>query len=58
MALGNRIGVALDDAFPRDLFAQAIGGIIVELAPGAFDEALRARAGDFLAALEKVAALP
>jgi lipoyl(octanoyl) transferase len=28
------------------------------LAPGAFDEALRARAGDFLAALEKAAALP
>jgi lipoyl(octanoyl) transferase len=30
----------------------------VALAPGAFDEALRARAGDFLAALEKAAALP
>jgi len=30
----------------------------VDLAPGAFDEALRARSGDFLAALEKAAALP
>ena len=30
----------------------------VALAPGAFDEALRRRASDFLAALEKVAALP
>jgi lipoyl(octanoyl) transferase len=30
----------------------------LKLAPGAFDEALRARAGDFLAALTKVAALP
>lgn len=30
----------------------------VDLAPRAFDEALRARAGEFLAALEKAAALP
>lgn len=30
----------------------------VDLAPGAFDEALRGRVGDFLAALEKAAALP
>lgn len=30
----------------------------ISLAPGAFDEALRARAGDFLAALEKATALP
>jgi lipoyl(octanoyl) transferase len=30
----------------------------VALAPGAFDEALKRRAGDFLAALERAAALP
>ena len=30
MALGNRVGAAVDDGFSRDLFAQEIGGIIVE----------------------------
>ncbi len=32
MALGNRVGAAVDEGFTRDLFAQEIGGIIVETA--------------------------
>ena len=32
MAVGNRIGAAVDDGFARDLFAQEIGGMIVEAA--------------------------
>ncbi|MEA5146323.1 MAG: phosphoribosylformylglycinamidine synthase subunit PurQ [Candidatus Limiplasma sp.] len=32
MALGNRIGAAVDAAFARDLFAPAIGGLIVAVA--------------------------
>ncbi|HNX62488.1 MAG TPA: phosphoribosylformylglycinamidine synthase [Candidatus Limiplasma sp.] len=34
MALGNGIGAKVDAAFARDLFAQAIGGVVVELADG------------------------
>ncbi len=32
MAVGNRLGAAVDAGFTRDLFAQEIGGIIVEAA--------------------------
>jgi len=35
MAVGNRIGAVVDKAFTRDLFAQEIGGIIVEAAAAA-----------------------
>jgi lipoyl(octanoyl) transferase len=41
-----------------DYGVTSLADLGVALAPGAFDEALRARAGDFLAALEKAAALP
>ena len=41
-----------------DYGVTSLAALGVVLAPGAFDEALRARAGDFLAALEKAAALP
>jgi lipoyl(octanoyl) transferase len=41
-----------------DFGVTSLADLGVELAPGAFDEALRARAGDFLAALGKAAALP
>ena len=34
MALGNGIGAKVDPAFTRDPFAQAFGGVIVELAEG------------------------
>ncbi|MDD3213218.1 MAG: phosphoribosylformylglycinamidine synthase, partial [Eubacteriales bacterium] len=40
MALGNGVGAKIEDAFANDPFAQEIGGVIVELAPGAQDEAL------------------
>ena len=43
MALGNGIGVAVDADYPRDLFAQEIGNILVELAEGAADAELTAR---------------
>ena len=42
MALGNGIGVRVDERFTRDLFAQEIGGILVELAQGAEDGELDA----------------
>ncbi|MFH1879656.1 MAG: phosphoribosylformylglycinamidine synthase subunit PurQ, partial [Bacillota bacterium] len=32
MAVGNRVGAAVDNAFARDLFKQEIGGVIVEAA--------------------------
>jgi lipoyl(octanoyl) transferase len=41
-----------------DYGVTSLADLGLALAPGAFDEALRARAGDFLAALEKAAALP
>jgi lipoyl(octanoyl) transferase len=41
-----------------DFGVTSLADLGVALAPGGFDEALRARAGDFLAALEKAAALP
>ncbi|MBN1777277.1 MAG: phosphoribosylformylglycinamidine synthase [Clostridiales bacterium] len=34
MAIGNRIGVKVDETFDRDLFTQEIGSIIIELAGG------------------------
>ncbi|MCE5343115.1 MAG: phosphoribosylformylglycinamidine synthase [Eubacteriales bacterium] len=42
MALGNGIGAAVEASFPRGLFAQEIGGVIVELADGAQDAVLTA----------------
>jgi phosphoribosylformylglycinamidine synthase len=42
MALGNGIGVAVDAGFTRNLFAQEIGGVIVELATDAQDAELAA----------------
>jgi len=41
-----------------DYGVTSLADLGLALAPEAFDEALRARAGDFLAALEKAAALP
>jgi phosphoribosylformylglycinamidine synthase len=42
MALGNGIGARVADGFAPDLFAQAVGGVVVELAHGAQDAALDA----------------
>ncbi len=38
MALGNGVGVKVDDGFTRDPFAQEIGGVIVELAENTPEE--------------------
>ena len=53
MALGNGIGAAVDASFACDLFAQEIGGILVELADGETDATLVAsgeKLGDTTAA--------
>ncbi len=47
MALGNGIGARVADGFTRDLFAQGVGGVIVEAVPGAPDTRLAA-AGELL----------
>ncbi len=40
MAMGNVIGARVADAFTRDLFAESVGGFILELAGGAQDARL------------------
>jgi len=56
MALGNRIGAAVDKGFARDLFAQEIGGIIIEAAasavPPAIGETLGVTTADYTLACQ------